>query len=583
MSMPVDSGCTNSIFSSAVSFMLSRPSQMTVVSANGGVTPVSVEGISCMVLLEPSGLSHEVELPGSIVAKGMTKLLSVNALREAGVGTHFPPRSMPYVELASGARIPLRLGKDRLWYLDFLQPSRSAAATAAPAQTRSAARQLGAAPLTTPPTALPSGLDRPQCASQPALAPVTSLPTAAPTLAPTPVLCADPGVPDLVATQALLSLVPDLVPEADGEGAAPLADPSVPVCVDPPRLPEVGLGDCLWYRRFGHPGKKRMEATVLLVRGIKGAVHYPTFDPCRAMGRSTQHPRNTKPARRAQADVRLGQVSIDLHGPYKVPGLHGEQHVVVFIDGFSWYSYAVPVVHASLKTVLAALRMFIRDVGRPGSVLTDWGSEFAGLLEQYCADHDIQMLKSCPHEHWQAGLIEHSNQTLKEVARTLLQDSQLLACFWSYVITTTSYLNNRLATRSLDGVTPYERFYGAKPENVNGSSPGAAEDFNGSILTAELAIVGFVTMWEYGGECNRSPRRVKSAKQLELPGPMPIFPNTPPHRSRGQIQNIYSLLTVQLRIVSSPSRAGTSHHPLQSQHTEPLFKISVHQRFPSQL
>ena len=185
-------------------------------------------------------------------------------------------------------------------------------------------------------------------------------------------------------------------------------------------------------------------------------MHYPTFDLCQVMGQSTQHPHNTKPACQAQADVWLGQVSIDLHGPYKVPGLHGEQHVVVFIDGFSWYSYAVPVVHASLKTVLAALWMFIQDVGCPGSVLTDWGSEFAGLFEQYCADHDIQMLKLCPHEHWQAGLVECSNQTLKEVARMLLQDSQLPACFWSYAITTTSYLNNCLATHSLDGVTPYE-------------------------------------------------------------------------------------------------------------------------------
>ena len=104
-----------------------------------------------------------------------------------------------------------------------------------------------AAPLTTLLTALPSGLDRPQCASQPALAPVTSLPTPALMLVPTLVLCADPGVPDLVATQALLSLVPDLVPEADGEGVVPLADPSVPVCVDRPQLPEVGLDNCLWY------------------------------------------------------------------------------------------------------------------------------------------------------------------------------------------------------------------------------------------------------------------------------------------------------------------------------------------------
>ena len=71
------------------------------------------------------------------------KLLSVNVLQEAGVGTHFPPQSMPYVELVGSAQIPLHLGKDQLWYLDCLQPSQSAAATAAPAQTWAAAHQLG--------------------------------------------------------------------------------------------------------------------------------------------------------------------------------------------------------------------------------------------------------------------------------------------------------------------------------------------------------------------------------------------------------------------------------------------------------
>ena len=58
---------------------------------------------------------------------------------------------------------------------------------------------------------------------------------------------------------------------------------------------------------------------------------------CRAcaLGKSSQLPRNTAPARRATADHKLGEVSLDFHGPYDVPGVHGERYCMVLVDGHS--------------------------------------------------------------------------------------------------------------------------------------------------------------------------------------------------------------------------------------------------------
>jgi hypothetical protein len=376
------------------------------------------------VLPGHGGEYYSVQLAGSIVVPQLTQLLSVNALRAAGVGVFFPVGRNPYVALQStGVRIPLRYGSDRLWYLDFLQPATAAACSLVTGS------HVGTA------MAAPSNI----------------------------------GTLDGLPVEDDVGLLKQGLSVDGGADGGHLATHSVPVEAEilggqDVRDAEVPMGKCLWYRRFGHMSGKRLEATLPLVCGVPAKVPVPVFDRCRAMGRSAQKPRNVRKARRAAADVNLGQVSIDLHGPYKVKGVHGETCVAVFVDGCSRYTYAVPLVNASSACVKLAFRRFIRDVGKPKTVLTDWGSEFAGVFEEYCIDHDIQMSKSCPYEHWQAGLVERANRDLKETARVLLQDSQLPSCFWSYAVQTAAYLKNRSATKGLTGMTPYQAFYGARPD-----------------------------------------------------------------------------------------------------------------------
>ena len=55
------------------------------------------------------------------------------------------------------------------------------------------------------------------------------------------------------------------------------------------------------------------------------------------------------------------------------------------------------------------------------------------------------------------------NQTLLGTARSMLALKNLNLIYWVEVIHTTVYLRNRSPTASLDGITPYEAWFGFKP------------------------------------------------------------------------------------------------------------------------
>jgi hypothetical protein len=55
------------------------------------------------------------------------------------------------------------------------------------------------------------------------------------------------------------------------------------------------------------------------------------------------------------------------------------------------------------------------------------------------------------------------NRTLLGMARSMLSFKRLSSKYWAEAIHTTIYLRNRSPTTSLDGITPYEAWFGFKP------------------------------------------------------------------------------------------------------------------------
>jgi hypothetical protein len=58
----------------------------------------------------------------------------------------------------------------------------------------------------------------------------------------------------------------------------------------------------------------------------------------------------------------------------------------------------------------------------------------------------------------------NNEQTLMGMARSWLKFKGLSSSYWAEAIHSAIYLRNRSPTSSLDGITPYESFYGFKPK-----------------------------------------------------------------------------------------------------------------------
>ena len=71
------------------------------------------------------------------------------------------------------------------------------------------------------------------------------------------------------------------------------------------------------------------------------------------------------------------------------------------------------------------------------------------------------------------GVAERLNRTLLEHARAMLMTAQLLKNLWPETIHHAVWLKNRTSTRALNGKTPYEVMYGAKPNLADLSDWGA--------------------------------------------------------------------------------------------------------------
>ena len=70
-----------------------------------------------------------------------------------------------------------------------------------------------------------------------------------------------------------------------------------------------------------------------------------------------------------------------------------------------------------------------------------------------------------PNSPQQNGVSERMNRTLIESARSMIAHAGLSNIFWAEAISAASYVRNRLPTSALkEGETPYERWYGRKPD-----------------------------------------------------------------------------------------------------------------------
>ena len=223
----------------------------------------------------------------------------------------------------------------------------------------------------------------------------------------------------------------------------------------------------LWHRRYGHLGEQSLQK--LAKKKLVDRFDYDMTsnvgfcEPC--IG--GKHHRSHFETSTSQTKEPLELVHSDVCGKMRTKSIGGAEYFLTFIDDKTRYSWVY-----SLKTKDQVFERFLewkalveKSTGKKLKTLrTDNGGEytskkFTGFLKSEGVRHECTI----PKTPQQNGVAERLNRTLVEVSRSMLLDAKLSHSFWAEAVATAVYLRNRCPTKAVDGMTPYEAWYGEKP------------------------------------------------------------------------------------------------------------------------
>ncbi|KAE8887708.1 hypothetical protein PF005_g13004 [Phytophthora fragariae] len=96
---------------------------------------------------------------------------------------------------------------------------------------------------------------------------------------------------------------------------------------------------------------------------------------------------------------------------------------------------------------------------------SDQGREFVNkALIRFLDDHGIELLTTNAYTPEENCLVEKLNCTLMGKVRAIGEAAALPFCLWGEVLGYVIEVDNMSATKALNGITPFEKLYGQKPE-----------------------------------------------------------------------------------------------------------------------
>lgn len=150
---------------------------------------------------------------------------------------------------------------------------------------------------------------------------------------------------------------------------------------------------------------------------------------------------------------------------YVAPG--GNRYIFLLVDDYSRFMWFYLLKNKSdAFEAFKKFRVLVEENSKKGitTFRTDRGGEILSKkFLQYCEEAGITRQFTASYSPQQNGVVERRNRTMIEMARSLLKERNLPIKFWGEAICHSIYLLNRLPTRAVTGITPYEAWSGNKP------------------------------------------------------------------------------------------------------------------------
>ena len=226
----------------------------------------------------------------------------------------------------------------------------------------------------------------------------------------------------------------------------------------------------LWHLRYGHLGYSNLLTLSKnnMVSGLKLDPVTDDLTPCEGclMGKQNRLPFPKKS--QSKSSKPLDIIHSDVCGPIKVPSIGGSKYFITFIDDYTKYFTVYMMKHKD-----EALQKFIefsnlvKNLFGYGikKIRSDNGGEYINYkFDNFLKQCGIIRERTVPYSPQQNGVSERANRTLMESVRSLLHFAGLPKEFWAEALSTAVYLKNRSPTSCFKNETPYERWFGYKPD-----------------------------------------------------------------------------------------------------------------------
>ncbi|KAL7284387.1 hypothetical protein ACG7TL_001677 [Trametes sanguinea] len=225
-----------------------------------------------------------------------------------------------------------------------------------------------------------------------------------------------------------------------------------------------------WHRVYGHINYDylRLLARKGLVTGMTVDETAPATEQCRACIEAKQRVRPFPKMSFTQVGHIGDLVVCDMWGPARYRGAHGEYYFTLITDVKT--RYAMRYFSSDKKHQLNAIRAYRSFLKtqkniRLKTIRVDNGKEFVNRpIKQFLRSHGIRLELTAPHSSAQNGIAERSFLTVLNAARAMLFESNLPIKLWPEAVNYAVYLKNRAPTRALPNKTPFEAFWGRKPD-----------------------------------------------------------------------------------------------------------------------
>ncbi|KAG5547669.1 hypothetical protein RHGRI_013386 [Rhododendron griersonianum] len=215
-----------------------------------------------------------------------------------------------------------------------------------------------------------------------------------------------------------------------------------------------------WHHRLGHPS----HVCLRLISKANSSISVPFENFCNVcpLAKQTRLP---FPLSSISSTFPFQLIHCDIWGPHRHQTYSGARYFLTIVDDFTRCTWLFLMSHKSdASSLLKSFFTFVHNQFNAHIKIfrSDNGSEFLSL-QSFFITKGVEFQTSCVSTPQQNGVVERKHGHILRVARALLFQSNMPIHFWGECVTTAVYLINRLPTRLLSNITPFERLYGHPP------------------------------------------------------------------------------------------------------------------------